>query len=522
MVPSLRLDTADTNNVLTSCSYDGMPVGDMSIAAKSTIRRVFASALGVSSANAAQATATLSTIAPYQYSTDVAPLLISKPMDIYGSLSLLSTATASADEGNAGLLSISSGMDGSRTSWSRERDFAGGAIVFGQEAYGMTAPVDVNALQRVIAVADASNIAVGDYLAIGNEMMYVESIDGNYIGVQRGAAGTIAVSHRAINGLDTTAAAGPDLDKEYADDQADGGAALDTAAAGGNIAAAAADSADYDGIPATGIITIWKRDTAVNSYFLTADKATAADGATSALVLGANLGSDLAVDTSATGKILLVGGSEFVSANTYTAATGTIAVENNPAAVANTPGGGGVATAALPFVAQNQKSHHTGDSVVQYTCGWTVTETFNAATDEWRTLAGIDTRQNRCLTTSLIGLPVIPLASTTGIKPGDFLRIDFPKVGTGEGQADGLVLDADEEIYLVNAINDGDVVVTAKPLADDGNHAANVNRYPGGTAIDLLSRTGISLSYTTTGNAQIVGTNAFTFTAKLPVGYWPR
>jgi len=304
-----------------------------------------------------------------------------------------------------------------------------------------------------------------------------------------------------------------DLDKEYADDQADGGAALDTAAAGGNIAAVAADSADYDGIPATGIITIWKRDTAVNSYFLTADKETAADGATTALVLGANHGSDLAVDTAATGKILLVGGSEFVSATGYTAATGTIAVSNNPAAVTDTPGGGGKATSALPFVAQNEKSHHTGDSVVQYTCGWTTVNTFDAATDQWRTLAGIAKRKNRCLTTSLIGLPVIPLASTTGIKPGDFLRIDFPKMNTGAGQADGLVVDADEEIYLVNAINDGDVVVTAKPLADDGNHAANVNRYPGGTAIDLLSRTGISLSYTTTANAQIKGTDAFTFTA---------
>jgi len=514
VVPSPSLDKADTNNVMTSCGYAGMPVGDMSIAAKSTIRRVFASALGVSSANAAISTATLSTIAPYQYSSDVGPLLMSKPMDVYGSLSLLSTAVASADEGNAGLLSISAGMDGSRTSWTREQNFAGGAIVFGQEAYGMTAPLDVNALQRVIAVADASNIDVGDYLAIGNEMMYVESIDGNYIGVQRGVAGTLATSHRAMNGLDETTTGDPDVDKVYSDDQPFAGDDAKTAAANGNIAGAADAagaglSVDYDGIPAHGIITIWKRDTTVNSYFLTEDH----DAEATAPVIGADNGADLDISGDS-GFILLVGGTEFMLATALADAdAGTLTVAGAqalPAQGDRITAATAVATAALPFVARNSFAHSMGESVVQYTCGWDA-DADNEDDDGYRTIGGINTRTNLCKTTSLVGLPVLPLASTTGIKPGDFLRIDFPKLGTGAGQAEGLVDNADEEIYLVNAVNENDVVVTAKPLADDENHAANVNRYPGGTAIDLLSATGISITYTAT--ATIAADDDFTFTA---------
>jgi|LauGreDrversion2_6_1035139.scaffolds.fasta_scaffold123191_1 hypothetical protein len=52
----------------------------------------------------------------------------------------------------------------------------------GTDRYGTAAPTGINAQQTTIAVADATHIAVGDYLSVGDEMMYVESIDGNYIG----------------------------------------------------------------------------------------------------------------------------------------------------------------------------------------------------------------------------------------------------------------------------------------------------------------------------------------------------
>ena len=58
--------------------------------------------------------------------------------------------------------------------------------------------MDITKLQTVIAVQDASEIDVGDYLNVGDEMMYVESVDGNCIGVKRGAAGTTAAVHLSI------------------------------------------------------------------------------------------------------------------------------------------------------------------------------------------------------------------------------------------------------------------------------------------------------------------------------------
>ncbi len=45
-------------------------------------------------------------------------------------------------------------------------------------------PTSINAHQTMIAVADATHIAVGNYLGVGDEMMYVKSVDGNYIGAR--------------------------------------------------------------------------------------------------------------------------------------------------------------------------------------------------------------------------------------------------------------------------------------------------------------------------------------------------
>merc|ERR1719409_1819834 len=204
------LDVADTMTVVRKCNYAGMPEGDMSIAAKSTIRRVFASVLGRSSSNELASTAKLSQVAPYKYdASESGRHLLGKPMDVYGAISLQASTSLSADEvGNKATLSAgATSLDTTRTNWNREKVYAGKAFVVGQEAFGMTAPLDISATQRVIAVADATQIDVGDYLNVGDEMMYVESIDGNYIGVVRGVAGTTAASHKAISsGTGTTAA----------------------------------------------------------------------------------------------------------------------------------------------------------------------------------------------------------------------------------------------------------------------------------------------------------------------------
>ena len=56
------------------------------------------------------------------------------------------------------------------------------SLMVGTDRYGNAAPTGINAHQTTIAVADATHIAVGDYLSVGDEMMYVKSVDGNYIG----------------------------------------------------------------------------------------------------------------------------------------------------------------------------------------------------------------------------------------------------------------------------------------------------------------------------------------------------
>merc|ERR1719199_2010348 len=173
------LDVADTMTVVRECNYAGMPEGDMSIAARSTIRRVFASALGLSSSNDLASTAKLSQVAPFKYdASESGPHLLGKPMDVYGATSLLATTALAADELKPGV-TLSSALDmNTRSDWTRESTYAGKAFVIGQESSGMAAPLDISAIQRVIAVADATQIEVGDYLAVGDEMMYVESVDG--------------------------------------------------------------------------------------------------------------------------------------------------------------------------------------------------------------------------------------------------------------------------------------------------------------------------------------------------------
>ena len=86
--------------------------------------------------------------------------------------------------------------------------------------------------------------------------MYVESVDGNYIGVQRGVAGTTATSHRSLEGTGVT-----DDDKIRKD-----ATAAHQVQAGPPLTAGMTDA-----IPAHGWVTIWKRDTAARSYYLDAD-----------------------------------------------------------------------------------------------------------------------------------------------------------------------------------------------------------------------------------------------------------
>merc|ERR1719478_1696757 len=163
-----------------------------------------------------------------------------------------------------------------RSDWTREATYAGRAFVVGQGDHGMAAPLDITKIQRVIAVADATQIEVGDYLHVGDEMMYVESIDGNYIGVQRGVAGTLAQPHQSI-------ASAPGADRQYT-------------------------TSANNAAPAHGWVTIWKRDRSAKSYYLKADSVAAGTGA-SDLTINENI--EAAVGTAANrdnGKILLVGG----------------------------------------------------------------------------------------------------------------------------------------------------------------------------------------------------------------------
>merc|ERR1719183_2343438 len=162
-------------------------------------------------------------------------------MDVYGSLHLLAqgTATAEAAGGTNKVTLASTVVDKDRALWAQEDDYAGRSLVIGQEAYGMAAPKDITATARVIAVADATQIEVADYLHVGDEMMYVESIDGNYIGVQRGVAGTLAQPHQSI-------ASAPGADRQYT-------------------------TSANNAAPAHGWVTIWKRDRSAKSYYLKAD-----------------------------------------------------------------------------------------------------------------------------------------------------------------------------------------------------------------------------------------------------------
>ena len=161
------LDTANTMTVTGSCSQAGQ---DMSIAAKSTLRRVFASPLGATTfevspitgdgtPSTSRSTAKLGNVLPYRYdASSVGSHLLGKPMDVYGAISLQASLgitthegiTAVVTPGLVGVLnevkttncpmtadfstgcsstaasSIKSGVfDAARTQWENERLYAG-------------------------------------------------------------------------------------------------------------------------------------------------------------------------------------------------------------------------------------------------------------------------------------------------------------------------------------------------------------------------------------------------------------
>jgi len=138
---------------------------DKTIADVSTIRRVFASALGeVYSPNtppvqisapvfsglvpATKSTARLSRFGgPYAFSDDIGPHLLNKRMDAYGTLDLLATTQASANEDGNNRIALSttaSRVSANNAIWKMEQLYAGGGFAIGEENYGMTAPRDVS------------------------------------------------------------------------------------------------------------------------------------------------------------------------------------------------------------------------------------------------------------------------------------------------------------------------------------------------------------------------------------------
>jgi hypothetical protein len=128
---------------------------------------------------------------------------------------------------------------------------------------------------------------------------------------------------------------------------------------------------------------------------------------------------------------------------------------------------------------------------VQYTCNWDA----NIATTAASTQGGVASRTNKCKQTTLLGLTVIPVekvsnkfpadtGATYEIEPGDYLRIDYPY----SADANEVVSAAEEEIYRVNGVDGKDVIVTPKPLAHSSDTNVNVQRYPGGTVLDLIKQ----------------------------------
>jgi hypothetical protein len=225
-------------------------------------------------------------------------------------------------------------------------------------------------------------------------------------------------------------------------------------------------------------VTVYKRDTSVNSYYLTADKSAAA----TSLQLNA-VASDICVNTE--GCLLLVGGTtekEFMSAP-FTPTTNVLTIAT---AVLE-------ATNRKPYVTTLAYAHQVGDSVVQYTCDWkTPAAQMSAATTSLlaqNTQGGINARNGYCVQTSLVGLTVIPVKSSIDITPGDFIRIEFPK----DMRNTPHTLDAsEEEIYRVNSVDGSDLIVTPKPLATPGSTARiPVNHYQGGSTLDVLKYIGI-------------------------------
>ena len=300
----------------------------------------------------------------------------------------------------------------------------------GTDRYGTAAPTGINAHQTTIAVADVTHIAVGDYLSVGDEMMYVKSVDGNYIGalvscphalctilhpsLSQGLMGLAKLLAPRV--ISCTVAVGGIVCANVLHacmltrQHVHAIAGVERGVAGSKALAHAASSDER------AWVTVYKRDTSVNSYYLTADKSAAA----TSLQLNA-VASDICVNTE--GCLLLVGGTtekEFMSApfapttNVLTVATAVLEATNRK-----------------PYVTTLAYAHQVGDSVVQYTCDWkTPAAQMSAATTSLlaqNTQGGINARKGYCVQTSLVGLTVIPVKSSIDISPGDFIRIEFPK-----------------------------------------------------------------------------------------------
>jgi len=327
-------------------------------------------------------------------------------------------------------------------------------------------------------------------------MMHVLSVDGNYIGVERGAAGTIATSHRALpNDEYFASAAVLDGDGEDALE------AQDTDGVATNFEETLEKA--YDAVPASGWVTIWKRDTSVKSFYLTADSGpkdhdiVTSNQQTFTLNEAATSLSALSNDESTwAGKIVLVGGTtdkEFFAIESVSGAVATT-VDRDLCSAADTWTRLERATVACekyPFISRAQNVRHKGDSLVQYTCNWDA----NIATTAASTQGGVASRTNKCKQTTLLGLTVIPVekvsnkfpatsGATYEIEPGDYLRIDYPH----NPDTNEIVSAAEEEIYRVNGVDGNDVIVTPKPLAHSSDTNVNVQRYPGGTVLDLIKQ----------------------------------
>jgi len=511
---------------------------DKTIADVSTIRRVFASALGeVYSPNtprvqesapvfsglvpATKSTARLSRFGgPYAFSDDIGPHLLNKRMDAYGTLDLLATTQASANEDGDNRIALSttaSRVSANNAIWKMEQLYAGGGFAIGEENYGMTAPRDVSALATTIAVSDASSIDAGDSLFVGDEFMYVESKTDNYLKVQRGVAGTQATSHRSIPDLtNTPTVLTPGTPAIPTDAGTAATAAQHTFAAdplgptlnANNQNPGFGGTNGLDGVPAHGWVTIWKKDANKYSYHLTATTSVPMPSQRNGVVDGAAQEVTLDVASSGTtnapandqsaganrllgNMLLLAGGAggEFLAPRSATASQITVRRQDH-------------GEPNRPYVAGPKRVHHEGDSLVPYTCAFgTGTSTSDTPVGN----LGAGNRDNTCKTVALLGLTVIPVHTiertdspyAAKIETGDFLRIAYPDKFY-PGRSTGAITAPEEELYRVDGVDGNDVIVTsaAKVLGSAATNVLNVHRWPGGTGLDLLKKTSTTVTFT--------------------------